>query len=75
MKIGSVSNVNAFKGVQETSAVTSPNEKKDIKEVLQENKGKIALGLSDLLQSELRLLLFQEEKSFLPNSVLMTLKR
>lgn len=48
MKIGSVSNVNAFKGVQETSAVTSPNEKKDIKEVLQENKGKIALGLSAL---------------------------
>ncbi len=48
MKIGSVSNVNAFKGVQETSVVTSPNEKKDIKEILQENKGKIALGLGAL---------------------------
>ena len=48
MKISSVSNTNAFKGAQETYAVTSPNEKKDIKEVLQDNKGKIALGLSAL---------------------------
>lgn len=48
MKISSVSNTNAFKGAQETYAVTSPNEKKDIKEILQENKGKIALGLGAL---------------------------
>ncbi len=48
MKIGTVSNVNAFKGTQEVSATTSPNEKKDIKEVIKDNKGKIAIGLGAL---------------------------
>ena len=48
MKIGSVSNAATFKGAQETSAVTAPNDKKDIKEVIKDNKGKIALGLSAL---------------------------
>ena len=48
MRLGTVSNVNAFKGAQEASAATSPNEKKDIKEVIKDNKGKIALGLSAL---------------------------
>lgn len=48
MKIGTVSNVNAFKGAQEVSATTSPNEKKDIKEVIKDNKGKIAIGLGAL---------------------------
>lgn len=48
MKIDAVSNVNAFKGAQDVSAATSPNEKKDIKEVIKDNKGKIALGLSAL---------------------------
>lgn len=48
MKISAVSNVNAFKGAQEVSATTSPNEKKDIKEFIKDNKGKIALGLGAL---------------------------
>lgn len=48
MKIGAISNVNTFKGTQEASTVTSPNEKKDIKEVVKDNKGKIALGLGAL---------------------------
>ena len=48
MKIGAILNVNTFKGTQEASTATSPNEKKDIKEVVKDNKGKIALGLSAL---------------------------
>ena len=48
MKIGAISNVNTFKGTQEASTVTSPNEKKDIKEVVKDNKDKIALGLGAL---------------------------
>ncbi len=48
MKIGLVSNVNSFKGAREPSAATSPNEKKDIKEFIKDNKGKIALGLGAL---------------------------
>lgn len=48
MKIGAISNVNTFKGTQEASTATSPNEKKDIKEVVKDNKGKIALGLGAL---------------------------
>lgn len=48
MKIGLVSNVNAFKGAQEVSATTSPNDKKDIKEIIKDNKDKIAIGLGAL---------------------------
>ena len=48
MKISAVSNVNAFKGAQEVSATTSPNDKKDIKEIIKDNKDKIAIGLGAL---------------------------
>lgn len=48
MKIGSISSTNTFKGANESASVSVPNKEKNVKEVIKDNKGKIALGLSAL---------------------------
>lgn len=47
MQVNSVNSV-SMKGNIETQGISNPNEKKDIKEVIKDNKGKIALALGAL---------------------------
>ena len=48
MQVKAISSAQAFRGAQETSETITSGKKKDIKEVIKDNKGKIALGLSAL---------------------------